>query len=254
MSIKIAAALLRLSAVLVLALPAGITAAADTPATPAETPARITASGTGEAVAPAARATLTLGIETQAPSAAEAGAAGAKLVQSVSAALHAAGLPTTDLKATHLVINPQWVYDDHTRQRRRTGFQADSTLVIDTTTLERLGAWVDAALGAGATNVSDPSFAPADETGLRHLAVSRAVQNAHGDAEVMASAAGGTLGALLQLGVGEGFAQPVPVMRSFAVARAVDAPPTNIVAGDIHLTATVTGVWRYLPGPAAPNH
>jgi uncharacterized protein YggE len=237
---------------LLLALPSRYAAAADTPLPAGEPVPRISVSGTGEAIAPAARATLIIGIETQGATAAVAGAEGARLALAVGNALHSAGLPATDLKSTHLVISPQWIFDDHTHQRRRTGFQADSTLVIDTASLERLGAWVDAALNAGATNVSDPSFAPADESALRHLALSRAVQNARGDAETMAAAAGGSLGTLLQLSSGESFAQPRPVMRAMAMAAA-PAPTTNIVPGDIHVNATVTAEWRYMAGPVAPG-
>ena len=234
---------------LLLMLPA-VHAAADT--APTDTLAHITVSGTGEAAAPAARATLSIGIQTQGATAAAAGADGARLAGAVTAALRTAGLAPADLKSTHLVINPQWVYDEHTHQQRRTGFQADTTLVINTAALDKLGAWVDAALGAGATNVSDPSFAPADDTALRHLALSRAVQNAHGDAEVLATAAGGSLGALLQINQGQ--AMGVPMALNEVTVTGSRRMPTNIVPDEIHVTATVTGMWRYIAGPGAPSH
>jgi uncharacterized protein len=243
-----------LAALMMVLLMAQAATAADAPATPIDPIPRITVSGSGEAIAPAARARFTIGIESPGATAAAAGAEGARIADAVTAALRRAGLPAADLKSTHLAINPQWVYDDHTRQRRRNGFQTDTTLMIDTAALDRLGAWIDVALSAGATNVSDPSFAPADEAALRHLAVTRAVQSARADAEVMATAAGGTLGGLLQLGSGQGSGEPVPMMRAFAAAAAVPgAPPTNIQPGDIHESATVTGVWRYIAGPAAPS-
>jgi uncharacterized protein YggE len=150
------------------------------------------------------------------------------------------------------------VYDEHVLQARRDGFQANNTLEIETATLDRLGAWVDAALGAGATNVSNPRFKPADETALRHLALSRAVQAARGDAEVVAAAAGGSLGAILRISQGPDFGfgpmgglnldAPAP---GSALARG--AVPTNIVPSDIHLTATVTGEWRFVAGAGAPD-
>jgi len=241
-----------LSTLLLLMLPT-VHAATDT--SPADTGARLTVNGTGEAVAPAARATLTIGIQTQGATAAAAGADGARLAAVVSAALRTAALPPADLKSTHLTINPQWVYDDHTHQQRRTGFQADTTLIINTALLDKLGAWVDAALSAGATNVSDPSFAPADDAALRHLALSRAVQNARGDAEVLATAAGGSLGALLQIDQGERLIRPL-AFAAAAVAGSRQLPmasPTSIVPDEIQVTATVTAVWRYIAGPGAPN-
>jgi hypothetical protein len=46
----------------------------------------------------------------------------------------------------------------------------------------------------------------------------------------------------------------MPMMRTFAAAASVAAaPPTNIVPGDIHVSATVTGVWRYIASAAAPS-
>lgn len=236
-----------------LLLPA-LRAAADTP--PAEAAPHITVSGTGEAAAPAARATLTIGIQTQGATAAAAGADGARLSNAVTTALRSAGLPPTDLKSTHLAINPQWAYDEHTHQQRRNGFQADTTLIINTTTLDKLGAWVDAALSAGATNVSDPGFAPADDSALRHLALSRAVQIARGDAEVLAIAAGGSLGSLLQLSQGQGMATPMGFSEVTVTGarRLPVAPATNLVPDEIHVTATVSGTWRYIAGPGAPSH
>jgi uncharacterized protein len=243
----------RLAVLMMTLLAATVATAADAPQV--DPLQRITASGSGEASAPAARGRFSIGIESSGATGAAAGTEGARVADAVTAALHRAGLPPADLRSTHLVINPQWVYDDHTHQRRRNGFQADTTLMIDTAALDRLGAWIDVALAAGATNVSDPNFAVADEAALRHLAVTRAVQSARGDAEVMASAAGGALGALLQLSSGQGSSEPVPMMRAFAAAASVSgAPPTNIQPGDIHMSATVTGVWRYIAGPAAPSH
>jgi uncharacterized protein len=249
MTVRTPGALVRVSALLLLAATSLVRA--DTPAAAPEA-ARITVGGSGEAIAPAARASLNIGIQTQGLTAAAAGAEGARLAQAVTEALRAAGLPAADLKATHLIVTPQWIWDDHLRQRRRTGFEADTTLNLDTGTLERLGAWIDAALNAGATNVSDPRFAPADEAALRHLALSRAVQNARADADIMATAAGGSLGALMQINAGPVSGEPVPVMRTMALAApAAAAPPTSIIPGDIHVTASVTGVWRFVSGPTA---
>jgi uncharacterized protein YggE len=70
----------------------------------------------------------------------------------------------------------------------------------------------------------------------------------------VATAAGGALGGLLQLSSGQGSIEPVPMIRAFAAAAAVPgAPPTNIQPGDIHVSATITGVWRYIAGPAAAS-
>ena len=240
---------LRATALLLLLIPAAAVTRADTPPPAPEPAARITVSGVGEAIAPAARATLALGIQTQGATAAAAGADGARLAQAVTEALRSAGLPAADLKATHLIITPQWIYDEHTRQRRRSGFEADTTLNIDTAAIDRLGAWIDAAVSAGATTVSDPRFAPADAATLRHLALGRAVQNARSDAEVMATAAGGGLGPLVQMDAAPSYGEPAPVVRTLAMAASTTAPPTNIIPGDIHVSVTVTGVWHYVAAP-----
>jgi uncharacterized protein YggE len=228
---------------------------AATAATPAATGAeipQIAVTGTAEASAPAARGALSIGIEILRPTAAAASEEGARVTQAVMTALHQAGLAPGDIKGTRLTVNAQWSFDDQTHKRRHDGFQAATTLLVDTAALEHLGSYIDAALNAGATTLSDVQYSAADEQQLRREALTRAVHNARGEAEAIAAAAGGGLGDLLQISTeqsGGGTFAPRPMLMS---ARAVEAPvATSLTPSDIHVAATVTAQWRFVPGVRA---
>jgi uncharacterized protein YggE len=69
---------------------------------------------------------------------------------------------------------------------------------------------------------------------------------------VLAAAAGGTLGALLAINPTQETAMPTAFAAVAVSARR--GPSTQITPDQITVTATVTGVWRYIAGPGAANH
>jgi hypothetical protein len=102
-------------------------------------------------------------------------------------------------------INPQWVYDEHTHQQHRTGFQADTTLIIDTTMTRPAGRLARCRAGCRCNHCLRPELRARG----RHRAAApraRAVRCRMPAAmpRCMAVAAGGTLGALLQINTGSG--------------------------------------------------
>jgi len=89
------------------------------------------------------------------------------------------------------------------------------------------------------------SFELSDPETARRDALTLAVRNARRDAEAMAVAAGGRLGALLELSTGSSRSgSPEPGMRAMAAEPASD---TQIVAGQQTVTAAVTASWTFVP-------
>jgi len=219
----------------------------------AEPAPAIQVSGIAEVSAPAARGAFSIGVEVTRPTAAAASAEAARITQSVTAALKKAGLPAADLKSSRLIVNPQWSYDDKARQQRLDGFRADNTLRVDTHALDQAGSFIDAALGAGATSVSDLQYFPADEAGLRREALGRAVKEAQADATAIAAAAGGTLGPLISISAEPGTGMPMPIRATMAMAS-VAAPraQTVVIPDEIHVSASVSTSWRFLPAAHVP--
>ena len=211
---------------------------------------QIVVSGSGEVSLPASRARFAIGITTAAATASAASAENARLAAQVTAALDNAHLDKADLVSSSLTVAPRWEpAEDH--RPKRTGFEAAKTLRIDTRKLTELGAYIDAALSAGATDVSDIEFSAQGTESARRRALAQAVAAARADAEAIAQAAGGTLGEPLLISTERSTPAGLqPLMVSAGRARA--SPATELIPGEIRIAAQVEAHWRLiLPSPAS---
>jgi uncharacterized protein len=214
---------------------------------------QIVVSGTADILLPAAQATFSIGITTKGSSATIANAENARITKSVLESLQAAHLRNSEIKASRLEVNPNWVYDEKSGQRKRTGFEATNTLTIDTEHLADVGIYIDAALSAGATNISSIEFAAKDIDSARRQALSNAVAAARSDAEAMAHAGGGTLGELILLS-SERSSQGIFGVQQMVMAAAPRAQQpigTEVIPGQIKVTASVDARWKFVPASPA---
>jgi uncharacterized protein YggE len=199
---------------------AGSPAAADTPRT-------ITVSGSGTATSIPTKASISFGVQTQDPSAKAALAQNARDMQQVIDALKKAG--AQDITTQSVSLSP--TYGDNSLL---TGYTASNT-VSATVTFGAAGATIDAAVGAGANQVYGPSPLLADLEAQYQKALADAVANARARGDVLAKAAGQTLGAVAS--IVEGGNSVVPLQ--YAKAASVDSA-TPVVAGPQDTTASVT--------------
>ena len=102
-------------------------------------------------------------------------------------------ISTDDITASDLALSESIDYDDNDRPlppahvaRREVKVRLDD--------LDALGAYMDAALAGGFTEVSDVTFKSSQEAGLREQARARAIAQAKEKASGLATAFGGTLG------------------------------------------------------------
>ena len=219
----IAVLLLGAAAIAGVARPEGSHAAgsADSPAT-----RTITVTGTGTATATPTRASVSFGVQTQAASAKGALMQNAAEMRKVIAALRGAG--ADDIQTETVSLSPTL---DESQQLQ--GYSAANT-VSATVTFAEAGATIDAAVEAGANQVFGPSPLADDADALYEQALSRAVQNAHTHAGVLARAAGATVGDVTA--ISEGGTAPLPI----AYGKTAAADSTPVVAGPQDTTATVT--------------
>ncbi|MBB1471665.1 SIMPL domain-containing protein [Luteimonas sp. MC1782] len=98
-----------------------------------------------------------------------------------------------DMTASDLALREDIDYDDNDRPLSR-GHVASREVKVRLDDLDRLGAWLDAALAAGFTDVSDVTFKSSKEASLREDARARAVADAREKAASLAVAFGGGLG------------------------------------------------------------
>jgi uncharacterized protein YggE len=211
---------------------------------------QIIVSGSAEILIPANKASFSIGITTQAITAAGASANNARLVKAVNESLRQANLKQTDIVGSRIAVSPQWDYGDGDRPPRRTGFDANYTMELETGDFEQIGTYIDAALNAGATHVSEIEFSASDTTPARRQALEQAVRNARTDAEAVARAGAGTLGELLQITT-ERANQPPGVEFSEIIVtaqkRGREAVSTEVVPSQIKVTAGVIARWRFIP-------
>ena len=98
-----------------------------------------------------------------------------------------------DITASDLALREEVDYDDNDR-RLPPAHVASREVKVRLDDLDRLGAWLDAALAAGFSGVSDVTFKSSKEASLREDARARAVADAREKAAGLAVAFGGRLG------------------------------------------------------------
>ena len=222
----------------VLALPTAIFAQAATPTS-------ISVGSRAEVKIPADHATLVIAVETRAPTAAAAASDNARINNAVLAALKGAGVEQSQIGSAGYVVRQNWRYDNPTRQQKLDGYIAENSIRIEITKLDRIGAYIDTALAAGATRASDLSFSATASEQARHTALANAMTTARGDAAVMAKAAGGSLGRLLD--ANSQTMTPMPQMRMAAMSAAASSDggeSTTILPREIMVTVTVNTRWQ----------
>ena len=165
--------------------------AASTSATPAGT---IVVSGTGRVAVQPDVADLRLGIAISRPTVRDARAAAAEAMTAVLAAIEGAGVARADVRTTLLSVAPRYDYRDN-EGPRLVGYDLANVVEVTVRDLDALGSVIDGALEAGATSLDGLTFRLDDPREAERTARTSAVAVARARAEVLAAAAGVTIGA-----------------------------------------------------------
>jgi len=191
------------------------------------------------------RATIHLAVQTRATTAAAAATENAQRQQRVIAAIRALGIAQDQISTVGYSVSPEHRYEPN-REPRVVGYVVTNTVVVDVRRIEQVGPVIDASLGAGANQISGLRFYSSTAEEARREAMTRAITSARRDAEVMARAAGGAVGELLEASVGASrMPPPVPMMRAESLQAA--AGDTPISPGEQTVTVMVQTRWRFEP-------
>jgi uncharacterized protein len=196
-------------------------------ATSAE-PDTLTVSGVGTVKAVPNEAQMSFGVETRRPTAQAAVAANADAMRQVINALRQAGARE---------IATQWVnvYPYSREDGTIDGYSASNS-VSATSDIDAAAGLIDAAVEAGANQVSGPGMSSSNAEALYRQALAKAVDEARARAEVLAKAAGRSLGEITT--IVEAGAAPVPL---YDRAQGGDvAASTPIVPGQQETTANIS--------------
>ena len=188
-------------------------------------------------------ATITLGVTTDAKTAAEAMTANARQMNQMLTALARAGIASKDIQTSNLNLGAQNVYAQN-QPPRLTGYQASYQVSGTVHDLSRLGAAVDATVSAGANQVNGISFGLNDSTAAENAARLEAVKALQAKAELYAKATGYRIGRLVSLSEGGGYAPAPPMpMASFA-KRDMAVSASRVEPGELKVRIDVNGFYE----------
>ena len=228
---------------------APLAAQAPTVPTPVMPPPQIVTSGLGEARTTPDRAMIEVSVQTRAATAAAAAAQNAEKQRAVIAALRAQGLRAEQISTVNYNVYPDMRHDPRGAEEPKViGYVVTNSVRAELREVEKVGAVIDAALGAGANMISSLNFYTANTDEARRSAMTAAVEKARGDAETLARAAGGTLGALLEISTSE-LRPPQPLYANARMAlQAGNAADTQIEPGQQTVSVHVNARWAFIPG------
>lgn len=213
----------------VLARPATIQAA-QTGGSPVR---QVTVVGTGEAKATPDRATVQLGVQSEAATAREALTANSTSMAGLVEQLTQLGIAANDIQTSNFNISPTYSDDGRTVS----GYQVTNMVSVIIRNVQGAGDLLDKVVSAGANTIYGIGFSIDNPQALQAAARDAAIADARARAQAMATAAGGSVGQILTLSETIGAPPPVLMQRAEAAMAADAAPP--IQAGEQAVSAQV---------------
>jgi uncharacterized protein YggE len=219
----------------------------------------IAASAIGETRVTPDRAIVQVTVDSRAESAASAGSQNRDKQERVIAEVKAQGIAAPQIRTSGYRVNPEYTEPDRGKAPRVTGYRATNTIQVEVRSIENIGKVIDAALGAGATNIGSVGLYASNTDVARREAVQLAVTKARGEAESAATAAGGTLGKLVELTIDPG-AIPRPLLQNVVVTGGAESlgargesgfalTLTPVEPGESLVISAVRARWEFVPAP-----
>ena len=219
-----------------------------TPTPVVETPApadsgvirTVSVSATGIVSATPDKATINLGVRTQAETAAEALDENTEQMQALIATLREAGVASRDIQTSDFSIYPQ--YESRPNGTTTiTGYEVSNRVTVTVRNLDNFGAILDAAVEAGGNQVDSIQFGFSDPEALLDEARQEAMAEAERKATQLATLADVRVGTVVSISEG-GVTPPMPIMRGvMEESMAMDAAvPVETGESDVSITVQVT--------------
>jgi len=193
----------------------------------------IMVTGTGTVRVAPNEASISLGVETRAETAEETLSSNSARMARIAGVLQDLGIPENNIKTSYFSLRP--VYNYTKGYPELVGYMATNTLQVTTTQLDQLGAVIDEAVAAGASNVGGISFSIAEETekALRDEALEAAAEDATSKAEKLAESMNVKIVGIKEISIG-GAAPPSPYRL-----EVTSTPSTPVFPGEAEITYTV---------------
>ena len=186
------------------------------------------------------RAWITITAESRAGNPRDAQRRNTELMTPVIDKLRAAGIPAEAIRTAGYDLQQEFEFVNNRRVSR--GYVARNTIEVRVDAVDRVGEFLEIAVGTGATSVGGLRFDLKEKAKHEREALRLAVADARGRAEAAAAGAGRTIDRIVRISE-QGVVVPEPVaMRTFGMkaeaAQAADAPAISV--GQIEIRANVT--------------
>ena len=201
----------------------------------------ISVSGAGEVLVPADIAIVSLGVNARDKDVLSAQETVNSAIVDICDALLEAGVAQEDINTGY--INLYAVYDYDGDQEEVVAYNADSTLAIRVTDMEKVGEIIDTAFHAGANTLDGISFSASDITDASAEALKEAVSNAKTKAEVLADASGLKISGIESITENNTYSYDGGLRNNFSVKTETGsdtATPTYVQAAKLTVSASVT--------------
>ena len=186
-------------------------------------------------------ATINVGVQVEAKTAADAMAQQASQMNGVFAAVKASGIADRDMQTGNMSLSPVYEYPNNARPRL-TGYQASNSITIRVRKLDTLGKTLDAVVKGGGNTINGISFSVDQPEKFQNEARVKAIQDAAAKAELYAQAVGYKVKRIVTISEQEFYPQPpMPVMMRM---QDMAAEATPIAAGEVSLVQTVNVVFE----------
>lgn len=207
-------------------------------------PSQVITTGVGEIQTTPDRATIFVGVQSRAATAAAAASENARRQKAVIDTLKALGLSSDQITTINYNVSPDYSQPapgSTNYTPKIIGYTVTNTVRAEARRIDDVGKLIDASLAKGANEISGLQFTSSKADSVRRVALAQAVANARADAEALAKASGGTLGQLIEVSTSS---MPIrPVMFDRSMAAAVKMAPTPVEPGEMTVTANVTAKW-----------
>ncbi|MFA6035891.1 MAG: SIMPL domain-containing protein [Candidatus Micrarchaeia archaeon] len=190
------------------------------------------------------KAEFYMGVETTARDVQDSQQQNAEKMNAVIAALEAKGLPKDAIETSSYSVYPKQQWNKTSEQYETVGYTTTNTLYIKTTSLDKVGSYIDAAVGAGANNVNSITFSLTDarEAELKAKALSEASKIARAKADSIAQGLGVSITGVYRAGENSYYVTPnyrAYDSKATAGMAVPEAAPTPITPGDVEVSASV---------------
>jgi uncharacterized protein YggE len=199
--------------------------------TAAATQHSIVVTGNGAVATVPDRAQLSFGVSSDARTASAALRAKAAEMAKVIASIKGQGIAAADIRTEQVSLSPRYTQSGE----GIIGYTVTNSVGVTLRNLDKTGGVIDAAVDAGANQVSGPNLVRSDQSALYRAALRVAIANAKAKAQTIARASGLVLRRITDVSENGG---PTPVAD--ATAKVGAAPSTPIEPGTQFVEATVT--------------